>query len=220
MQDSSIARLQAILFDFDGTLADSYAAITASVNHVRAHHCLPPLAESEVRRHVGRGPEYLLQHTVADVKLPEDLFRYRQHHPSVMFTGTRLLPGALQALSTAKDRGLKVGVCSNKPRAFTKELLEYLDIGRYIDAAFGPEDVVRPKPAPDMLRKALKWLGVEAENTLYIGDMVVDILTGLGADVRVWTVPTGSDDVDTLETAGPERMLRDLFELATLLQVP
>jgi phosphoglycolate phosphatase len=213
-------QLRALLFDFDGTLADSYAAIAASVNHVRARHNLPPLAEAEVRRHVGRGPQYLLQHTVDGVRLPEDLECYRAHHPSVMFTGTRLLPGAKEALITAKQRDLRVGVCSNKPRAFTKELLDYLDIGPYIDAAFGPEDVVRPKPAPDMLRKALSWLGVAAEDTLYVGDMVVDILTGLGASVRVWIVPTGSDDLHTLETAGPERMLRDLHELATLLASP
>src|SRR2546427_12741916 len=91
--------LQAILFDFDGTLADSYPAITASVNHVRATHGLAPLEEIEVRPHVGRGPEYLLQHTVPDADLSRDWATYCAHHPSVMLTGTRLLPGAGEALA-------------------------------------------------------------------------------------------------------------------------
>src|SRR5690349_14262539 len=62
----------AVLFDFDGTLGDSYQAITASVNHVRAAHGLPPLAEAEVRRHVGHGPAYLLGHTVPGADLARD----------------------------------------------------------------------------------------------------------------------------------------------------
>jgi phosphoglycolate phosphatase len=212
-----ISSIRAVVFDFDGTLADSYQAITASVNHVRAGHGLPPLDEPEVRKHVGRGMPYLLEQTVPGVDQETDQVIYREHHPSVMLTGTRLLPGAWEALSAIHASGRRVGVCSNKPRAFTKELLEYLDIGPFVDAAFGPEDVARPKPAPDMLRAALAWLRVPADQALYIGDMVVDIETACAAGVTVWVVPTGSDDRSALETAGPERILRDLFELRDLL---
>jgi 2-phosphoglycolate phosphatase len=208
--------LRAILFDFDGTLADSYSAITASVNHVRATHGLPPLEETEVRRHVGRGLEYLLKHTVPDVDLPPDSEAYRSHHPSVMLRNTRLLPGAMEVLAAAKNAGLRIGVCSNKPRAFTKELLEFLDIGQFIDGAFGPEDVARPKPAPDMLLKALNWLRVPASEALYVGDMVVDIETAALAGITVWVVATGSEDLAALEAAGPDRIMRDLNEMMTL----
>jgi len=209
--------IRAVLFDFDGTLADSYDAITASVNHVRAAHGLAPLPESEVRRHVGRGMPCLLEHTVPGVDQPADQARYREHHPSVMLTGTRLLPGAAEALETLHRSGRKVGVCSNKPRAFTKELLEYLKIRPFVDAAFGPEDVARPKPAPDMLRAALTWLRVPADEALYIGDMVVDIFAALAAGVKVWVVPTGSDDRPTLEVAGPDRIVENLHEVAQIL---
>ena len=67
---------RAVLFDFDGTLADSYPAITASVNAVRAAHGLPPLDEDTVRRHVGRGPAYLMEHTVPGGSVPADVARY------------------------------------------------------------------------------------------------------------------------------------------------
>jgi phosphoglycolate phosphatase len=211
-----VAAFRAVLFDFDGTLIDSYPAITASVNHVRAGHGLPPLNEPEVRRHVGRGLAYLLEQTVPGADQPRDQDRYREHHPGVMLTGTRLLPHAMEALRVIHNSGRRVGVCSNKPRAFTKELLEYLQIGPFVDAAFGPEDVARPKPAPDMLRHALSWLHVAAAEALYIGDMVVDIETALAAGVSVWVVPTGSDERRTLETAGPERILDSLKDLVTL----
>src|SRR5438552_946580 len=140
--------LKAVLFDFDGTLADSYPAITASVNHVRAAHGLPPLGEAEVRRHVGRGPAYLLEHTVPGADLEADYARYRAHHPSVLRSGTRLLPGAAEALAAVKRGGRRTGVCSNKPRDFTRTLLAVLGIADDVDVVLGPEDVPRPKPAP------------------------------------------------------------------------
>jgi phosphoglycolate phosphatase len=208
---------KAVLFDFDGTLADSYPAITASVNHVRALHGLPPLPEAEVRRHVGRGPAHLLAHTVPGGDVDADVARYRAHHPSVMQSGTRLLPGARTALAALKQRGLLVGVCSNKPRIFTDRLLADLGIASYFDAVLGPEDVARPKPAPDMLDAALARLGVKPTEALYVGDMVVDIDTARQAGVAVWVLPTGSDEVGTLAAAQPERVLHDLGELPALL---
>jgi phosphoglycolate phosphatase len=208
---------RAVLFDFDGTLGDSYPAIAASVNHVRHLHGLPPLAEAEVRRHVGRGPHYLLEHTVPAGAIEENIAAYRAHHPSVLRSGTRLLPGAADTLRSLHERGLRQGICSNKPVAFTRELVAYLDVASYLDLILGPEDVPHPKPAPDMLREALVRLSLPAEEVLYIGDMVVDIQTARGAGVAVWVVPTGSDEIDTLRHARPDRLAKDLHQIAELL---
>jgi phosphoglycolate phosphatase len=203
-----------VIFDFDGTLADAYAGITASVNHVRAGHGLSPLDEAEVRRHVGRGPEYLIEHTVPDADVEADLARYRVHHPTVMREGTRLLPGAREVVAALHAAGLKLAICSNKPIAFTRELLDHLGLVSFLDAVIGPEDVARPKPAPDMLQLALARLGVTAAEALYVGDMVVDIATARAAGVAVWVVPTGSDGLDALIAGRPDRILRDLRELS------
>lgn len=208
---------KAVLFDFDGTLGDSYPAITASVNHVRGLHGLPPLSEPEVRRHVGRGPHYLLEHTVPAGDIETNITDYRAHHPSVLRSGTRLMPGAEDALRDLHTHGLRLGICSNKPVDFTRKLVAYLGVQSYLDLLVGPEDVARPKPAPDMLRLALTRLRVEATQTLYVGDMTVDIQTARSAGVSVWVVPTGSDDIETLRQARPDRLLRDLQELPGLL---
>ena len=208
---------RAVLFDFDGTLVDSYPAITASVNHVRAGQGLPPLPEPEVRRHVGRGPAYLIAHTVPRGDPEANVAAYRAHHPSVLRDGTRLLPGAAEALGRLHRRGLRLGICSNKPVAFTRELVALLDVASHLELVLGPEDVARPKPAPDMLLAALRRLGLPAGEVLYVGDMGVDVETARGAGVTVWVVPTGSDEPEALARAHPDRVLRDLHELPDLL---
>ena len=203
----------AVAFDFDGTLVDSYGAIAASVNHVRATHGLAPLAEVEVRKFVGRGPAYLLQNTVPGADLERDWPCYRKHHPSVMFSHTHLLPGAAETLRQLKELGRPVAICSNKPRLFTRQLLDHLQLSALVAAVFGPEDVPRPKPAPDMLLAALKRLNVVACDLLYVGDMVVDVETARAAGVTVWVVPTGNEDRAALEASQPDRLLRDLNDV-------
>lgn len=207
----------AVVFDFDGTLADSYAAIAASVNHVRGLRNLAALSIDEVKRHVGRGAEYLLEHTVPGGNVAEDLARYRAHHPGVMRSLTQLLPGAVDLITALHQRGKKIGLCSNKPRLFSEQILQHFDLARFFAAVLGPDDVPRPKPAPDMLLKAIECLGVSGARTLYIGDMVVDIETARSAGVRVWAVATGSEDRPALEAAKPDRLLTDLREIVAEL---
>ncbi len=208
---------RAVLFDFDGTLGDSYAAITASVNYVRSTYGLPPLSADEVRPHVGRGPDRLLEATVGRGDVAANRAAYRAHHPSVMFAGTKLLPGAAEALRELHGRGLRLAVCSNKPVAFTRELLAWLGVADCLDAVLGPEDVAREKPAPDMLLAALRRPGVSAGEAVYVGDMTVDVQAARAAGVAVWVVPTGSDTPEALAAAKPDRLLRGLDELPRLV---
>ncbi len=111
-------------------------------------------------------------------------------------------------------RGLRLGVCSNKPVAFTRELTAYLGVAPLLDVVLGPEDVARPKPAPDMLLAALQRLGVAAADALYVGDMSVDVQTARGASVAVWVVATGSEERDALVKARPDRLFSGLDDLA------
>jgi 2-phosphoglycolate phosphatase len=214
----SIHDYAAVVFDFDGTLADSFAAIACSVNHVRAQHAMPALSVEDVKRQVGRGADYLLTQTVPGGDLAEDLACYRAHHPTVMLPLTHFLPGASALLTALNQRGKKIGLCSNKPRLFSQKLLEHLDVAAYFDVVLGPEDVPLPKPAPDMLLRAVQRLGLPSEQVLYVGDMLVDIQTARSAGVRVWAVATGSEERCVLEDARPDRLLGDLQEMVAELE--
>jgi 2-phosphoglycolate phosphatase len=200
-------RFRAVLFDFDGTLADSYAAITASVNHVLQHHGRPPLAEDQVRTLVGHGLQQLMDTILPGIDPDVATRLYREHHPTVMKSHTKLLPGVAAGLAALKAAGVKLGVCSNKPAYFTRSLLEMLGINEYFEAVFGPDDVGGvAKPDPTMVLKALEKLGVPKEQALYVGDMSVDIETGRRAGIETWVMPTGSHDEATLRAAGYGRL--------------
>jgi len=207
----------AIIFDFDGTLADSYAAITASVNHVRAAHKLASLTESEVRKLVGFGLQTLLQEIIPGGGTDADVALYRSHYLQIMERETHLLPGVLPALEELHQRGLRLAVCSNKNVVFTRKLCTSLGIGHFFEAILGPEDVSAPKPDPAMIREAMKRLGVAAKECLYIGDMAIDVETARAAGVTVWVVASGSHDAATLAAARPDRILSNMGELPRIL---
>ncbi len=214
----SLHRYAAVLFDFDGTLADSYAAIAASVNHVRIQRGMTELSIDEVKRYVGRGADYLLTHTVPGGNLADDFACYRAHHPGVMLAMTHFLPGAAELLAALHVAGKKIGLCSNKPRLFSQKLLEHLEAAAYFNIVLGPEDVTHPKPAPDMILQAIDRLGVSAAQVLYVGDMVVDVQTARAAGVHIWAVATGSEDRRALVEAKPDRLLADLREMVAELE--
>jgi phosphoglycolate phosphatase len=210
--------IRAILFDFDGTLADSYAAITASVNHVRAVHRLEPLPESRVRAIVGHGLLQLMNDVVPGGDPEQNATIYREHHPQVMYSHTRLLEGVHETLHHLRAKGIKMAVCSNKPAQITRDLVAALELDTLFDATFGPEDAGKPKPDPAMVQLAMRTLGATADETLFVGDMPIDIETARNAGVPVWVLPTGSSDREALEAANPDQIFTRMTEMIGALE--
>jgi 2-phosphoglycolate phosphatase len=207
------SHFQAVVFDLDGTLIDSYEAIAASVNYVRTHRGLAVMSRAEVQRHVGRGAECLLRDTIGEAHLAENVQLYKDHHPGVMASLTTVLANVAETLEILHNRGVPLGVCSNKPVAFSRELLDYLNLSRFFNVVIGPEDAPRPKPAPDMLIEAVNRLGRPKANVLYVGDMVIDILTARSAGLAVWAIATGSEELVNLVEAKPDHLMKSFTEL-------
>ncbi|CAN5132663.1 phosphoglycolate phosphatase [soil metagenome] len=209
--------IRAVMFDFDGTLADSFGAITASTNHVRGRFDLPPLTEAEVKHFVGFGLNNLLDRLVPGVDPAKAMALYRDHHPTVMLTETRLFPGVRVTLTALQARGIGMAVCSNKSVHFTKQLVEGMGLSPFFAAVLGPEDVSAPKPDPAMLLEGAKRLKVSTEVCAYVGDMIVDVETAKAAGIPVWIVPFGVLDRDGMAGAKPDRMLTTFEEILTLV---
>ena len=210
--------IRAALFDFDGTLADSFAPITASTNHVRRLYGLPEVPEAVVRQYVGLGLPNLMETLVPTAPTDEAVARYREHHATVMRTQTKLMPGVAETIPELDRRGVRLAVCSNKRVEFTRDLVGVLGLGPHFNAVLGPEDVGgRPKPDPAMLLEGLTRLAVSATEAVYVGDMAVDVHTARAAGIRVWLVPGGATGQESATAAGPDRVLTGFAELLDLL---
>jgi phosphoglycolate phosphatase len=206
-----------VLFDFDGTLADGFPGIGAAVNAVRQSRGHPPLELEAIKKHVGWGLDHLIKNAVPDPDIDRDILLYREHYATTMISGTELLPGVKDVVDTLHRAEIRLGVCSNKKRMYTEQLLKMLTIMPPIERVFGPDDVPNHKPAPDMLHAAMKYFQATPEETLYVGDMIVDIQCAHAAGVPVWAIPTGAMTAEQLLAEKPTRLLNTMNDLLTLL---
>jgi len=209
--------IRAILFDFDGTLADSFDAITASVNHVRALHRLPLLSMTQVKPYVGFGLPHLLEQLIPGGNVVDCVAAYRQHHRTVFLEMTRLYSDVQATLVRLHQSGYKMAVCSNKLATFTRPLLQALGVGECFPVVLGPDDVPQPKPAPDMLIAALRAIGASSNEAVYVGDMSVPVGTIHAAGMPAWIVPTGTQSQEVLKSHRPDRLLESFGQLPDLL---
>jgi len=206
-----------VIFDLDGTLVDSYEAIAASLNAARAHFGFEAQPVPEVRRHVGWGLEVLMERSLGAERVLEGVRVFRERYREIFIALTRLMPGARETVATLAGRGYRLGVATNKPEVFSRQLIDELGLGRFIAVVRGAKDGVRLKPEPDLVLAVLSELGLAPAEAVYVGDMGVDIATARAAGLDVLLVATGSQTAAELEAAGAPHVMLTLAELAAIL---
>lgn len=211
--------VRGIIFDLDGTLVDSYSAITSSLNHARAEFELPPLTAGEVRPRVGRGLATLIAELVGPERTARGVELFRQRYAELFAGETFALPAARETLMRLHARGYRMAVASNKPARFSEPILHRLGMLGFLETVLGPETAGRPKPEPQMIWLCLQRLGLERVSALYVGDMVLDVETGARAGLPVALVVGGSSDEAELRRTD-QPVLRSLGELCELLPDP
>ena len=209
-------KYKAVLFDMDGTLLDTLADMAAAVNHILSVHGYPLRTVEEVRAFVGNGARTLMERA-----LPPDvtgdafealLEEYRQWYEAHACVKTAPYPGVPAVLAALHRAGVRCAVVSNKPDGATRELAARFFPGL---PAFGQQDGIPAKPAPDMVYHALAELGVEASAAAYVGDSEVDVALARNAKLPLVAVSWGFRGREALEEAGAALVVDDA---ATLLE--
>jgi len=196
------AGVRAVVFDLDGTLVDSYGPITASLNHARAHWDLAPLAEEQVRRRVGHGLEALVAQEVGADRVTEGVRVFREKYAEIFAGDTRALPESLETLRDLHGKGYSLAVASNKPARFSSVILDRLGMLRFVTHVAGPDTAGTTKPDPEMIRTCLEAMQSTASETIYVGDMVLDVESGTRAGLPVLLVAGGSASLEDLRRTG------------------
>ena len=184
-----------IIFDMDGTLADSSLAIANAINFVRHRLGLPPLDPETVIAKVNdphlNAAEYFYETDRFQVRHEEWFSEYyTAHHQEEL----RLYPGIMELLSRLKTRDCLLAVATNAYRRSTLETLEHLGIREFFDAVASYDDVPRGKPAPDMLLKILEELQVSPAEALFVGDGPRDEMAAEAAGIDFVRVQWGFSD--------------------------
>ena len=209
-------RVRGVVFDLDGTLVDSYAAITESLNCARAAYGLEPLPVAQVKRRVGWGLETLIAELVGAERVDDGIRLFRERYGRIFESHTTALPGAADTLRALGARGLRTAVASNKPARFSRPLLEALGMLDGLALVAGPDTSGVTKPDPQMIRDCLAGMEVAPERAIYVGDMVLDVESGSRAGVEVVLVASGSAEADELRRTGRVVLAR-LPELLDLI---
>jgi 2-phosphoglycolate phosphatase len=209
---------QAVIFDLDGTLIDSYPGILDSLNYALTSLGRSPVDLVAVKKMVGKGLDHLISHAIGVEKLEEGKRLFRDRYDQAHLSGTFLLPDAVQTLSALQSKGIRMSVASNKPSDYTRKILEHLNLQKFFTASFGPEQVKKTKPDPAMLQELMKRMNVEPAEVLYVGDMIMDIQTARNAGVAVAVIPSGGNSRDELASASPDYLLDDLEQLLSLFK--
>ena len=125
--------------------------------------------------------------------------------------------GVIELLKTLKERGIKTAVLSNKPHRQTVKVVKEVLGDDLIDVAYGQQDSIARKPAPDGMYAIMDELKVNAEECIYIGDSEVDALTGNNAGVKTVCVTWGFRSEEELKEAGAQNLINKADELLKFL---
>ena len=209
--------MAAIIFDFDGTLADTRRGILATAQETLRRMGLPPADDAAMAATIGLP---LLENFTRGAGMSEEDARravaiYREIFDQVGVPVIDLFPGVKETLRTLAERGIPMAVASSRGQRSLEMLMQITGLAEYIPTSlvFGVETAARPKPAPDMVYVILGKLGAKPEETLVVGDTTFDLEMGRNAGCYTCGVSYGNQTAEQLASASPNYIIDDLRKL-------
>lgn len=173
-------RYDTVIFDFDGTLANSLSGLTESTNYMLERFNFPKRTEDEVKTYIGNGVQKLIERSLPEGEEYSEKYLEIFKDYYLENSGVRFYDGVFPLLKELKKNDIKTAVLSNKYDAALKALcLKHFD--GLIDIALGESENNPPKPSPFGIYKIISALG--SKNTVLVGDSGVDLQTALNANI-------------------------------------
>ena len=214
----SFDNIRAVLYDFDGTLADSTELTMRCYRHTMRAHLgdVPPddvwlsgfgtTLEAQMRR-FGRSAD----------EVQAMLDTYRTYQNSVHDDLLRPFPDAAETVAELERRGYGLAIVTSKRRRVAMRGMELCGLVSHFDVIVTPEDVMEAKPHPEPVLFALQKLGVAPHEALFVGDSPHDVAAGRAAGTRTAAALWGPFALETLQAAGPDAFLREQRDVLRLL---
>jgi phosphoglycolate phosphatase len=207
-----------IVFDLDGTLADSLPDLANAANFACRRLGLPEHPPEAVKSMIGGGEHKFMERVVGPANqayVEECLKLYLDYYSRHCGDLTRLYPGVPETLK--KLSAWKLAVLSNKLQPLTEKLLQVMGIAPWFTAIRGGGRGLPLKPSPEPLRAIMRDLGADPGRTLMVGDKIADIVTGREAGAGTAAVTYGYGDLSTLTAAAPDFLLQKFSQLPAII---
>jgi phosphoglycolate phosphatase len=207
------------VFDMDGTILDTLRDLMDALNYALRLSGRPERTLDEVRSFVGNGIVMLIRRAAPDAgdeafeKLHSD---FREWYAPHCADRTAPYEGVPEAVAALREAGVRTAVVSNKSEPEVKALCERFFPGLF-EAQIGVTAGSKPKPAPDSVFAALKALGADASEAVYIGDSEVDMQTAANAGLPAIAVAWGFRGADFLRSLGAKTIIDSPRELVGLI---
>ena len=212
--------IKTVLFDLDGTLADTAPDLAYALNGVLTEQGRAPLPLEVIRPAASHGGIALIRCGFGEDHPEEEALRLRllDIYQANIARETRLFPGMAEVLTGIEARGLNWGVVTNKPAWLTEPLLEALGLSRRTACIVSGDTCEQRKPHPLPILHACRQAGAEARECLYVGDAERDIEAGRRAGTRTLTALFGYiGENDRPQDWGADALIEQPREILTWL---
>jgi HAD superfamily hydrolase (TIGR01509 family) len=142
---------------------------------------------------------------------------FRDKYYSIYKEMTPVKNGIEDILENLKARGIGAAIATNKHGPYARELVRHLGIDVYFAGVIGAGDVKEPKPAPDMIDAALALIGTDREDTVFVGDSIVDVTTAKHSDIDVYALAESINTPEELAHHTPTRICYNTLQLKEAL---
>lgn len=213
-----MAKINTVLFDFDGTTMDTNHLIIQSWQHLFRSVEGKERPVEEIVQTFGEPLYITMEKVVPQISVEEGVRIYREYHYDNFQELIEVFPGILTLLAQLKEEGLQIGLVTSRLWETTAIGLKKYDMAKYFDVIITHDDTDKHKPDPEPVLLALEKLGAKAEEAIMVGDSMFDILCARNAGTKTvlvsWAMAVSEEEKNGPN--GPDYILEkpgDLFEI-------
>ncbi len=213
------SKYKAVLFDFDGTIADTGRGIFNSVQYAVAKLGLESLDSKALRRFIGPPiyDSFKRELGLDDEKSDFAVKKYREKYSESGIYELDLYEGILPLIKKLRENGIKIGIASSKPQNFIIRLVDFLELRELIDFISAPSADDTPQSKTSLINNAAEALNISKDRIIMVGDRCFDIDGANGAGVESIGVTFGYGSEEELKKSGATHIAGCAEEIADII---